>query len=107
MESGIKGSLTGGAHEPPQKQLELFGDALDSLATRAERFSDPAKAAPEIRKWLRDLETEFCEHRNKSAEEFRDKLQHIAATTKIAAQTMETRLKELAAPAATKQAVHA
>lgn len=95
VESGIKGSLTGGAHEPPQKQLELFGDALDSLATRAERFTDPAKAGPEIRKWLRDLETEMCEHRNKSAEEFREKLSHIAATTKVAADTMAARLREL------------
>ena len=97
VESGIKGGLTGGEHEAPQKQLELFGSALDSLATRAERFKDPAKAAPEIRKWLRDLETEMCEHRNKSADEFRMRLEHIAATTKVAATTMEARLKELMA----------
>ena len=95
VESGIKGGLTGGAHEAPVKQLELFGDALDSLATRAERFKDPAKAAPEIRKWLRDLEVEMCEHRDKSPDEFRAKLEHIAATTRVAADTMAARLKEL------------
>lgn len=94
VESGIKGRLTGGAHELPQKQLELVGLALESLAVRMERFSSPQQAVPEIKKWLRALETQM-EHENKSPEAFREKLEHLTASTKLAADTMAARLKEI------------
>ena len=99
VESGIKGRLCGGEHELPQKQLELFGDALDSLATRAERFSSPDKAAPEIRKWIAALETEMVEHRGRPLEEFLTKLQQVAATCEVTRKTVNEFLKNhVAAP---------
>ncbi len=93
VESGIKGSLTGGAHEPPQKQLELFGNALDSLATRAERFTSPAQAAPEIRKWIKSLETEMTEHKGKSVDEFLAKIEAVAQTCAVTEKTIKKFLK--------------
>jgi hypothetical protein len=93
--SSIGGSLIGGEHELPQKQLELFGDALDSLATRAERFDSDNKVSNEIRAWLQNLEHQMVEQKNKSPEEFREKLASMFRATKIAADTMAVRLKEI------------
>lgn len=90
VESGIKGRLTGGAHEPPVRQLELFGSALDSLATRAERFESPEKAAPEIRKWIKALEA------GAPVEEVVAKLQVVAETCEITRVTIKEHLKKLA-----------
>jgi len=59
VESGIKGTLTGGEHELPQKRLDLLGDALESFATRVQRFDSPNKISNEIRKWLDEKESEM------------------------------------------------
>ena len=101
VESGIKGRLKGGAHEPPQQQLELFGAALDSLAVRAERFDSPNKAAAEVRGWLESLE-ETMSAKGKSPEEYREKLTRIASATKVAHDTIAARLQELNREAKTK-----
>ena len=96
VESGIKGRLTGGTHEPPQQQLELFGDALDSLATRAARFATPEKAAPEIRKWIEATESEM-NLKGLTEEEVVAKMQSVAATCDVTRKTIQEWLKQRAA----------
>jgi hypothetical protein len=96
VESGIKGAITGGAGEPRQKYLNLFGEALESLAVRAARFESPNKAAAEIRQWLNDVESKA----DAAGEDFEAKLTSMASATKIASDTMQARLKELAKQAA-------
>ena len=98
VESGIKGRLTGGAHEPPQQQLELFGDALDSLATRAARFATPDKAAPEIRKWIAATESEM-NLKGLSDEEVIAKMEAVAATCDVTRKTIQEWLKQRATAA--------
>jgi len=82
VESGIKGRLTGGEHQPPQQQLELFGSALESLATRAARFNHPAGVAAEVRSWLAALEQDMVERKGRP-DEFRAKLESLASATKM------------------------
>jgi hypothetical protein len=102
VESGIKGRLSGGEHELPQQQLELFGDALTSLATRAERFESPAQAAPEIKKWIKALETEMVEHRGRPEEEFFERIRSVAATCMVTHATIQDFLKNQQRSAAAK-----
>ena len=93
VESGIKGRLTGGEHQPPQQQLELFGSALESLATRAARFATPAKAAPEIKRWIEATEKEMLEAKGLPHEEFVAKLQQVAETCSVTSKTIAEYLK--------------
>ena len=99
VESGIKGRLTGGEHQPPQQQLELFGSALDSLATRAARFATPAKAAPEIKRWIEATEKEMLEAKGLTHEDFVAKLQQVAETCEVTHKTIAAYIKT-AKPAA-------
>ena len=94
VESGIKGRLKGGAHEPTHQQLHLFGDALDSLAVRAERFDSPNKAAAEVKEWLVNLEKNMSGV-GKTTEEYREKITRIADATKVAHDAIVARLREL------------
>lgn len=88
LESGIKGRLTG-SDGLPNKQLELFGNALDSLAVRAARFTSPNAAAPEIRKWIKVIETLNNE------EEAVAKLESVAQACDVTVKTIRDHLKEL------------
>ena len=92
VESGIKGRLTGGAHEPPMKQLELFGAALDTLAVRAERFDSPNKAATEVNKWIEATERDM-NVRGRSNEEVAARLAAVAATCEVTCKTIQEWLK--------------
>ena len=98
VESGIKGRLKGGAHEPTHQQLHLFGDALDSLAVRAERFDTPDKAAPEIRKWIAATESEM-NLKGLSDEEVIAKMEAVAATCDVTRKTIQEWLKQRATAA--------
>lgn len=89
VESGIKGRLKGGEHELPNKQLELFGDALDSLAVRAGRFSQPKDAAGEVEKWIKNLKKNI-----QDPDQLHAKLQLVAETCEVTKQAIKDWIKE-------------
>jgi hypothetical protein len=94
VESGIKGALTGGAHEPPNKQLELFDDALEKLAVRMGRFASTDEAGKRIGAWLERWQSEL-NISGKSADEIEAEIKRLGQVgAAIAAQCKAAITKE-------------